>query len=458
MVRLKFGVISMLIGFSIFTGVPAQSADSNGEAPTESSTNGSSDITFRPIGYGSLEVGQIAAGYFRYAGAPIQPISHAWQQRAISWLGFNALVEKRLEINLAAGGFIVYSTPQLGSDPQTMQTRNIFFLKSAYAACPFGDPENISFKAQIGYFPYKYNPNVRNLGEYLFRSNAYPLLIYSDFDYPQADILGARINFQYKMPDGFLSLQNDLLLHSELYSVPVQDWSLSDVFSLKLFDALTVGGGISFANLFSVYQGQYGFDWMDINFSKPYVFRSIDQKDSASYDWKSTKAMAQLSFDPKRFIPLDIFGKNDLILYSELDFIGLKNYPQYENLANRMFITAGFNLPGFKVIDLINIEIEYCGDTSAFSDERLYNPGNTPDLAPIPINSASTLQVKRNPLRLSAYVKKSFFSGRLSFIAQCARDHKKINFYYYLRKNMSFMETLPATNNWWWAFKTEFTF
>jgi hypothetical protein len=46
----------------------------------------------------------------------------------------------------------------------------------------------------------------------------------------------------------------------------------------------------------------------------------------------------------------------------------------------------------------------------------------------------------------------------VSFILQCARDHKKLNFYYFLRSRMSFMESLPATSDWWWTFKTEFTF
>jgi|WetSurMetagenome_2_1015567.scaffolds.fasta_scaffold45363_2 hypothetical protein len=472
MIHLKQSGITLGLGVFLIAGAWAQTVTDTAEAvaidSAKTTTNNTvksstaEDIVYTPIGYGGMEVGQIASGYFRYPGAQIRSIGHVWHQRAYSNFGYKVLFNNRLEINISGGGLIAYSTPQLGTDPQTMQTRDFFFFKTAFAAYSFGGPENISFKAQLGYFPYKYNPDVRNLGEYLFRSNAYPLLVYSDFDYPQADILGARFNFQLKIRDDLFHFQNDVMLHSDLYTVPVQDWSLSDVMSARFYNSLSVGFGASLTNLFSVYQGQYGTDWAENNYyahsASPIILRSLDHTDSAVFDWKSVKLMARLAFDPKKFIPINIFGKNDLILYSEADVIGLKNYPQYDNLANRIFYTLGFNIPGFKVFDVVNAEIEYCSDTSAYSDEGLYPGTGTPNLYPSAINAASTMHVKRNPLRLSAYIKKSILNGRVSFIAQCARDHKKINFYYYLRSKMSFMETLPATDNWWWVFKTEFTF
>ena len=125
-------------------------------------------------------------------------------------------------------------------------------------------------------------------------------------------------------------------------------------------------------------------------------------------------------------------------------------------MKDRTFYSAGFNVPGFKIIDVINAEIEYCRDTSAFSNEGFFS--KAPSIAPISLTASSTIHVKRNPLRWSVYLKKSILDGHVSFIAQCARDHEKINFYYFQRANMSFIETLPATTNLWWAFKTEFKF
>ena len=465
----KWGGLAIIVIFICTAGIQAQTDESAGavmsddavEKTNENSSSPANSITYKPMGYGDVEVGQIASGYYRRATIPLEQIAHVWQERALAWMGFDARIKERLDIKLALGGAIAYSTPQLASEPQTIQTRQLFFVKMANAAYSFGNWENLALQAQIGYFPYKYNPDARNLGEILFRSNAYPLLIYSDFDYPMADILGGRFNLQYKIPDRFINFENDLLLHSETYTVPVQNWTLSDVFSVNCLKALTIGLGASYQGILSVYQGQYGTQWTDLYFNtkkNPYYLKDSTGADSALFDWKALKIMGRLSFDFKKFIPANIFGKNDLILYSETDIIGTRNYPQYyTNMKDRIFYMVGFNLPGFKVIDVINTEFEYCRDTTAFSDEGM-SAGYQPLIFPVPLNAASTTQIKRNPLRWSVYIKKSVLDGHMSFILQCARDHKKLNFYYFLRSRMSFMETLPATSDWWWTFKTEFTF
>ncbi len=423
------------------------------------------DIHYKPIGYGSFEVGQIANGFYKSAGKDPEPISHIWQQRTFTTLGYDVMIKNKLNINISGGGLIAYSTPQIGDAPQTMQTRNFYFLKSAYAAYPIGFGENISLKIKAGYFPYKYNTDARNLGEYLFRSNAYPLLIYSDFDYPQADLLGVLLNFQYTSSYKAFHLCNDLVFNSELYTIPVQNWSLSDVASVDLFQAFTLGAGISMSNWFSVYQGTYGSLWVDKTFfpenleSKRF-FYLINGSDTTLFDWRSIKIMTRASFDPKKFIPSEIcsflkFGKNDLKLFGEIDFIGLKNYPQfYTNLKDRTIFSAGINFPGFNYIDLIAGEFEYCPDTTAFSDEYLYG-SSTPNIQILPLLPNT---IKRSPYRWSVYAKKSILGGHVSFIGQVARDHKKLNFYYFDKGWMSFIETLPTKDDWWWTFKTEFQF
>ena len=58
----------------------------------------------------------------------------------------------------------------------------------------------------VGYFPYKYNPEARNLGEYLFRSGTYPVYLTNDYDFPLARVAGLRYG---------LNFSNDLLgIHS----------------------------------------------------------------------------------------------------------------------------------------------------------------------------------------------------------------------------------------------------
>ena len=182
--------------------------------------------------------------------------------------------------------------------------------------------------------------------------------------------------------------------------------------------------------------------------------------DSTTFDWKSTKVMARASFDPKKFISADIFGKNDLVLYSEAAVIGLKNYPRYfTDMRDRTFYSLGFNIPGFKFFDVINGELEYCRDTSSFSDAGLYSvSGGNTNYTFLKEGDLTSAHVKRSPFRWSVYVKKSVLDGHVSFIGQCARDHKKINFYYYDYNYMSYIETLPSKDDWLWTFKTEFNF
>jgi hypothetical protein len=503
-------VASGALSFFLFTA--AQAADSD-------------DVVITPTAYGAMVAGQINHGYYyRSTLTYPQPIAHVWQQWANCKVGFNALIKNRLTINLIGEGLMAFSTPQIARWPQTMQTRQFFYIKSAYVSYPFGNIESPFLTLQAGYFQYKYNPDARNLGECMLRSNAYPLVIYSQFDYPIADLFGFRANV--RLP-GLLHkddlLENDLILHSELLGVPVQDWSLSDIFSYSpLTGVATVSAGVSFSRYFSVYQGIYPTVTTDPYFypnNLPYAEKqnfyirdTFPFTDSALFDWKAIKLMGRLSFDPKKYIPLDWFGKEDLKLYMESDLIGLKNYPLfYAQRKDRMLTMIGFNWPthpllSFSIIpgiaayslykkeinspatcmaawagiasgigmyelekylkklfrfDVLTIELEYCHNKSAFSDANLYGAPELDVGNVVPVDSFTTAgnyNLKRSPWRWSLYIKKSLLNNHVSFIAQCARDHTKINFYYFEREYMSFIEPQQTSRDWWWSLKTEFKF
>ena len=431
---------------------------------------GIDSLTITPTAYGSVEVGQVGKGYNYSPSSSIFPLTHVWQQRAFGNIGFAATYKQRLLMNFAGEGYMAFSAPQIGDQPQTLQTRSFFYVKRAFASYSFGDINKPVLSIQAGYFPYKYNPDVRNLGENLFRTNAYPLLVYSSFDYPQADLLGLKINVNFLNN----AVTNDLILHSEFLGIPTQDWSLSDVISIQplalaahffnttIPDAVTIGGGVSFAHLFSVYQGEYPNTWTDYYFNPHRIFAYVKNGDSTFFDWKALKVMGRISVDPKKFMPdVTIFGKNDLNIYAEVDVAGWKNYDKYfAQRDDRTLTSLGFNIPTLKILDVFNIEAEYCPNTSAFSDQKLYsNQLNWGSIAPV--DSASTsgeFNLKRAPWRWSVYAKKSILDGHVSFIGQVARDHKKINYYYFQKAYMSLSETLPTEQSWWWTFKTEFSF
>jgi hypothetical protein len=438
--------------------------------------NNKSDIVITPKAYGALEVGQIGEGYF-YASAgngTTLPLTHVWQQRAYGYMGFDAQYKNNLKLNFTGGGVTTFSTPQVGTEPQTMQTRTSFYVNSAFAEYTFGDVAQPVLKLQVGYFPYKYNPDVRNLGEYMFRTNTYPLIVYSDFDYPQVNLMGLRANV--KLFNNIL--ENDFILNSELLGVPVQDWTISDIVSANFKGIVSIGAGISFCHYLNVYQGEYPSGWIDnyYNTDKPGVrpsFMLRDSLDSALFDWKAIKTMARISVDPKKLLPAvglelaDIFGENDLKIYGECNIVGLKNFPQYyTKLEDRMLTSFGINIPCFTIFDLVNLELEYCHNNSAFSDAHFFGAPTLTANTVVPLNpydpndpsTSTAYTLNREPWRWSIYVKKSILDGHVSFIGQAARDHKKINFNYFTKQYMSFIETLPTKSDWWWAFKTEFCF
>jgi hypothetical protein len=424
------------------------------------------DITISPKAYGAIEVGQIVQGHYKQGGLnPNQTIANIWQERALANVGFAAKYREHLEIEIIGEGMMAFSTPQVGTEPTTLQPRQFFYIKSSNAKINLGNPSALAGEVQVGYFPYKYNRDVRNLGEYLFRSSPYPLVLYTDFDYPMANLLGVR--GQVQGLNKLIAL--DLLLHSELTSLPTQNWSLSGILSSDLFKIADLGIGGSLYHFLNVYQGTYMPTTVETYYYPENLQsdKAIYVSDTAMGNHQTIKLMGRAAVDLKQVIskifndgaPLPLFNRNDLRLYGEIDVIGTNKYePYFNDLSNQVLYTWGFNAPGLMVFDYINFEFEYCNNPNEFSDEKLFGdqrPQWEPPRKWVDENGDS---VSRAPVAWSIYCKKSFFNDHLSLIAQLARDHKRINFYYFRKEFMSFRETLPAKDDWWWTFKTEFKF
>lgn len=91
--------------------------------------------------------------------------------------------------------------------------------------------------------------------------------------------------------------------------------------------------------------------------NESYIFT----RDSSSYyTFQGLKLSANAAFDPKAFIPMDFLGSEDLKVYGELAVLGWKNYPYlYDKRSERMPIMIGINLPTFKLLDVVSLEIEH---------------------------------------------------------------------------------------------------
>lgn len=94
----------------------------------------------------------------------------------LSYIGVNltqeVVVDRRMEFKVGVGGVFFYSFPNRRGNPVAQGTKFGPGVSQAQALFKLGDVEDPWGTLRVGYFPYKYNPEAKNLGEYLFRSPA----------------------------------------------------------------------------------------------------------------------------------------------------------------------------------------------------------------------------------------------------------------------------------------------
>jgi hypothetical protein len=327
----------------------------------------------------------------------------------------------------------------------------------------FGDA-----KAQwtIGFFPYNYNPEVRNLGLYLLRGNSYPGVLLSGFEArhvsPAANIFGTwgritRGNFT-----------NDLLVISETDLRPYFDVSVANVVTWQAHPSLQLGAGV---NLYRVLPRNGRFNSPGKHCDNTYSnYTQIDPTtaegdncaifDTTSVDTvahtatvdtvtgslQSTKVMGRFRFDPKTLFGIGTpFGKQDLVLYGEAALIGFKNYPKYyEKASERMPMMLGLNLPAFGWLDRFALEVEYFGSKN-YSDygktETYY--AWTPRV--VPVNTA------RDDWKWSLYASR-VVAGNLRLSGQVANDHLR-TFGAPDLGYTTYAEALSTPRDWYWMLK-----
>jgi len=392
--------------------------------------------------YGStaFQAGQFVKGV--NAGGPID---HKWTESFLFELGVDASVHKRLHV-YASGQMITTFSHRLN-------LANIDVYKATqfpmYSFIPtqahgvigiLGDFSNPVLQLGIGFIPFKYNPDVHNLGEFLFRSGTYPAYLLNDFDTPFARLLGFRLSS--RLPIGQKTmLKQDLFLSSQARMYPFMDWSISYVAGFSLSSLFELGAGISFSNLFSI----------DKKITEPYVGgQNLLPDSSGNYAFAGTKMMARISIDPKALFEATFFGNEDLKLYSELAILGVKDYPvYYDDIGQRIPVVFGFNFPAFKILDVLSIELEFWNSRYPNSWNNVY--------ATIPrpvIDSLSTL-FPHDKIKWSIYAKKEILKG-FSIIGQAASDHIQPISHAITMQDRT--DVLQKTSDWWWIGKFQFDF
>ncbi|MDB5104734.1 MAG: hypothetical protein JWP91_2423 [Fibrobacteres bacterium] len=333
---------------------------------------------------------------------------------------------------------------------------------------PITETQKVSLN--LGFFPYNYNPDVKDLGLYLLRGYVYPGTPISGFEARHttaaANIFGAMAGYSV---GGF---KNDLLLISETDNRPYFDMSLADVASMKFGPAFELGAGVNFyralprnakntspgkdcKNVVSGYtqidpgdnQVCYIIDTLSVD-----IAANTAVTDTILGSLAGTKLMGRFRFDPKAFMgDNDLFGKQDLVVYGEVGVLGTKDYRKYyDDIKRRIPVMMGLNLPAFGRLDKFALEVEY------YASKNMSDYGKAEaDYSWVP-RVAPGVDNAKDDLKWSLYFSRVMM-GHFRLSGQVANDHLRmfgppdIGF-------TSYAETSTTLKDWYWMLKTTYFF
>ena len=422
-----------------------------------------SKIMTKIHGYASLEGGEIVKG-LAFSGAI--PVDHAWLHTYYMGIYLDAAISDRLRI--IVGGEAQYLIPfrryELGNNEIYVQNRapkTVFNIKWGEAQYTFSIGENLHFQLEAGLFPYKYNPEARNLGEVLYRSYCYPASIISEFDKPYAELIGFRFGNSISLGNNVF--HHDLMLTTQNDFIPYQDFSLSYLTGFTISGLLNVGAGVVWWDLLHGFAaGAETTTGIGDDPTTP----DIPEWGGKYYTFAGTKVMGRISIDPKGFLSQglsEVFGKEDLKLYGEVTVLGLKNYhgdsvlfngnmiwrPSfYDTLEQRVSVMFGMNIPAFKLLDVLSLEFEYQNSPYANSIQKpIY------ELKPLPnVMFAAKEHAK---WKWSLYAKRKLLN-HVSIIGQVARDHIIPETFEMANTFADVTDVTLRPGDYWWTIKMRF--
>ena len=417
----------------------------------------------------------------RYAAsqAASKTLDHIWFGNVTGKLTFDGEPSERLKI-LGTFEFRQYSNmfpfnslaDQLFGDMQW----NDFYIRQAQGIFSLVNRESFSLELALGLMPYKYNPEVRDLGEFLFRSGTYPFYLLGKFDEPYQRLTGLRVGFT--AGNEAVSWKFDWLALTEREIRPFWDISLAAIADVDIMKFIEVGGGVDFARCIPT-DGRITTPWLDQNGNPNtnciYVIPFINS-DTGCYTFKATKLMTHATVDPLytlrgregSFIS-ELIGKNGGKIYGELAVIGLENYPSngnpnplgYDKLSEKMPWMAGITIPAWKILDVCALEFEHY---PCHYPNNYYYVTNVGQLRPYlgsawgtagsPYDSAG-YSIDR--WYWSLYMKKQIIR-HFSLVCQIGRDIQRWEMFIALNRNYDFEDAMVRPNQWGWHLKTVFDF
>jgi hypothetical protein len=459
-------------------------------------------VDYKPLSIGAVhEFGQLGKG--QYGLGPTQSAEiyeMDWFDHFGAFVTKEAVVEDRLHLFGGLGGIFQFRKPEKILPGFYGTQRKAFYIgpTKAMAEYWFGDEEKPWLKLGTGTFMYKYNPDAKNLGEYLFRSGAYPTTTitggYLFVNSAAANVQGFKGSFDLG------SFKADLLMSTETSFAPLYDWSLAGIVSYSVAGGLLdLGAGVNFKGLIPVkpsrstkevdnngYFTYNGKDYVtntdryelaasyyngkntaaDSAKAAPYtadldVVKMVDTmtvgKPAIHYFTSSgTLLMGRASLDFKKLFGSELFAPEDLKLYTEVAVLGVKNYPvYYQKISERMPIMVGFNVPTFKLLDLFAVQVEQMKSPWLNNLSQVGNNG-----LPLPFfpSAQDTVVSKtdyndlatKDDLKWSILLQKKL-GANVTLSGQVANDHLRlVSASYYYGPQFDHNEITVSKDHWYW--------
>jgi len=390
---------------------------------------------------------------------------HLWTGTSFLGVGMNASLTERISMNLECGGRIWYNT----FPAKKVLEVNAGFdkyadivLEEARGKFSVVSTDKLLLDISLGYFPYKYNPDVTDLGEYLFRTGTYPLYFLNYFDYPKAKLSGALLHAAYS--GKWLEIRLDQIFNMETEMRPFHDLSIATVGAINLFKAIELGGGINFARAISVDKGLTSPE-------DPFTQYVTTDGDTGYYSFSGIKPMLRASCDPLFFLrksdlAVKILGQGGK-LYSEVAWIGTKNFPVsemfnpygYDKLNDRKPWMFGVTIPVPFVLDVCALEFEYCSVPYPLDYGEVFKNGwPLPGKKPQPDDNYNPETFEKDDnWKFSLYARKQI-ARCFTLTGQIARNHQKYRAHMSQVRNYDFGDVTLKPDEWLWNLKLEFRY
>ncbi len=401
--------------------------------------------------------------------------------RASVWTLQEARLAERARVYFGIGGAYFFVFPRnLGGNPYAHTKRSAFGLTEANGEFDLwkGREEGEGLRLKTGVFGYKYNEDAKDLGEYMYRTWTYPLIIYTG----GLDVVNSA-NAQLSGLATMLKVggvKNDLIFNIQSDHVPVGALSVSDIASFT-FWKITLGGGLMWDNFYhpdkkaltpkpnsvgdplegNRFYTVRGGDSLPANtkishskLNELKTANALGPKDTeildtGYYTFTGGKAMVRASLDLTSLLGRYSRSERSFGLYFEAALLGFKNYPTYyEKAMDRMVYMGGLNIPTFRLLDMLTVEAEYCSYPYRQSTNDPNVVGNA-----VP-NVLEPLYPVYKPIRgddwkWSVYARRSI-GENFSIYAQVANDHLRNAFIFGAPASEGF---LTNRNHWYWVCK-----